>query len=472
MLILEFTQDRIKLLDVARAGQKAVLTHMSKSPVSSLSENEVSDSVSTLMSERGIRKGAPLIISIPRHLFTVRSLKLPAVDEAELRDMAGLQAGKQLPYPADELIWDFSIVEKRSDGYSEISLILGHRNVLDRYIKALKKAGLEADKVILSSEALFGWYMAASGLREEELKGQTKAIIDIDASHIDIVIIRDGVLEFSRSCHVKNDLQEILEEIRKTFYSYEKENSRPIASVVLTGVEEKAAALKPLLAATEGTAKPVEFIHPLKAGSADYREAFSKYLDVSKDASFACALGIAYNLQTLKMDFLPPELKEERQRVGKKNRFVRTAILAGTICLVLIGIFARDYMYRDKDLALLKTRIKETDPKVKRLKEISQQINIVKQNLDMKGSAVDVLREVFAIVPPDVSISVLDFELQKALTIRGISTSMSGVFKFASDLKKSKYFEASEIKYAQKRIIKEKEFVDYEIDCTINRMIK
>jgi hypothetical protein len=90
----------------------------------------------------------------------------------------------------------------------------------------------------------------------------------------------------------------------------------------------------------------------------------------------------------------------------------------------------------------------------------------------MRGSSVDVLREIFRIVPQEVSISVLDFELQKSLTIRGVSTNMSGVFKFASEIKKSKYFKDCEIKYAQKRIIKEKEFVDYEINCALNRILK
>jgi hypothetical protein len=50
---------------------------------------------------------------------------------------------------------------------------------------------------------------------------------------------------------------------------------------------------------------------------------------------------------------------------------------------------------------------------------------------------------------------------------------MNSVFKFASDLKKSKYFKDCEIKYAQKRIIKERELVDYEINCTFsNRALK
>lgn len=474
MLILEFTQDRVKLLVAVKKGQGFSLTKMSKRPINGLSDDEISGALEALLNESGVKKTSPLIISIPRHLFTVRSLRLPAVDEAELKDMAALQAGKQLPYPADELIWDFIIIEKRPDGYSDIALILGHRNVLDKYINILKKAGLEPDKAVISSEALYGWYFAASGFKEaEELKGQqTRAIADIDTSHIDIIIVRDGILDFSRSFLIKDDLQEMVEEIRKTFYSYEKENSKTIDSVILTGIEQRASSLKPLLAGVETTNKPAEFVHPLRAASSDYREGLSDFLEVSRDASFACSLGLAYNPQILKMDFLPPELKKQKLLREKKKRFIKTAVLAGAVFLAFAGLLSKDFMYRSQEYSLLNTKIKETDPKVKRLKEISQQISIVKQSLDMRGSSVDILREIFKIVPPEVSISVLDFELQKSLAIRGISTNMSGVFKFASEIKKSKYFKASEIKYAQKRVIKEKEFVDYEINCTLDRILK
>jgi|GEM_PF-4069080 len=472
MLILEFTLDRVKLLRMLKRGQRLALMKLSKTAIGGFSDDDIAAAVLDLLNTEGAKRKEPLLICVPRHLFTVRNLRLPSLDDAELRDMAGLQAGKQLPYPADEMIWDFNITEKRPDGYSDISLILGHRNVTDRFIGILKKSNLETNKIILSSEALLAWYLSASGFKDgEEADGRIQAVINIDTSHVDIIIIKGGIMEFSRSFPFKNEPEEMAEEIRKTFNSYQKDNPRQIASVAITGIEGKAAAIKGLLEKMEG-ARPVEFIHPLKIVSGDYRETLSDYSDLARDSSFACVLGIAYNAPAINMDFMPPELKTARAAKEKKKRLAGTALLLGAIAFLLVGISLKGAIDRKREADLLGLRIKDTEPRVKELREISQQIEIVKQNLNMKGSSVDAMREVFKIVPPEISISVLDFELGSSLTLRGVSSDLSSVFKFASGLEASRYFEDSEIKYAQKRVAKEKEFVDFEITCSLSKVPK
>lgn len=468
MLILEFTNDRIKLLEAAGRQKKVVLVNLLKKATSGLSDEAVSALISDLLNEARIRKRGPLTICIPRHLVTVRTLRLPSVDDMELKDMVALQAGKQLPYPVSELIWDFKVIEKRPDGYCDVFLVIVHRNAIDRFVNILNNSKLEADGIVLNSEALSGWYLAVSGFyAKEEPVSEIKAVIDIDTSYVDIVILRGNSLEFSRSFPFKDNPDEITEEIRKTFYSYEKENSRQISSVVMTGIEERAVLLKPLLETIYGAGK-IEIIHPLKVISLDYRKGLSEYFDLTKDISFACVLGIAYNPYGIKMDFLPPELKLKRAGKEKRRALFKTSVLLAAITLLLFGVLIKRFIDVKRQLNLINLKVQETEPKVKRLKEISQNVDIIKRHLDIKGSSVDVIREIYKVVPQGISISVLDFELEKSLTLRGISNDLSSVFKFASDLEKSPYFEKCQIKYAQKRMVKAKEFVDFELECRIS----
>jgi hypothetical protein len=111
--------------------------------------------------------------------------------------------------------------------------------------------------------------------------------------------------------------------------------------------------------------------------------------------------------------------------------------------------------------------MREVEPKVKKLKEIAQKLEIVKQHLDIRGSSVDVIREVYKILPAGVSVSVLDFELEKSLILRGVSNDLSSVFRLSSDMEESPYFNECRIKYAQKRVVKNQEIVDFELDCKL-----
>ncbi|MBI4336030.1 MAG: PilN domain-containing protein [Candidatus Omnitrophica bacterium] len=472
MLILEFTQDRIKLLEAVRRGRKLSLIHLAKKAVSGLSDDEVASSLEALLKETGVKKRRPLVACVPRHLFTIKYIRLPSANDLELRGMAGLQVGKLLPYPAGDLIWDFRALEKRPDGYSDVALVLGHKGVVDRFSAILHKARLEADRIVSSTEALFVWYLALKGAQPAgDAPDSGTALIDVDTSHIDIIVLRGDILEFSRCFSARDDLDEIVDEITRTLYSYKKDKQKDISRIVMTGIEDKAAGLKARLGQAEAFSKtPMEFIHPLKIISGEYPRALAAYEDSSRDASFISVLGAAYNLPEIKMNFLPSELKEARAKKERRSRlFVTLALFTGVIVAVS-AIFAGDMIARKKVLDSINLRIRDLEPKVKLLRQTAGQIEIVKENLDIKGSAIDVMREIYKTAPGEISITVLDFELGKSVTIRGISGDLNSIFKFASNLDKSDYFEKYEIKYAQKRIVKEKEFVDFEITCKLSRL--
>lgn len=472
MIILEFDSDAVKLLEAVRKGQKISLLKLAKRPISGLPDDAVSEAITAILNESKIKNPGQLIISIPRHLVTARNLRLPSLDDVELTNMVNLQAGKQLPYSASELVWDFKVIEKKSDGYSDVFLAIAHRNVIDRFIAILANCKLTANRIILNSEALSGWYIAVCAPQSEEAALEPSgAIIDIDTSYIEIAILHGKGLEFSRSFPYKDNPEETSEEIKKTFLSYEKENAKKVTSIILTGIEEKAAKLRPCLEAIYKETK-IDFIHPLKVISMDYRETLAEYFDLSREASFSNILGIAYNFKDIKMDFLPAEEKSRIAKANKKIALLKTTMLLCAVGIFLLGAFIKSALDTKEQLRLIDAKVKEIEPKVRRLKQISQELDIVKQHLDMKGSSIDVIREVYKIIPAGVSISVLDFEFGKSLTLRGQSADLSSVFKFSSDLEKSPYFENCQIKYAQKRSLKGQEIVDFELACNLSGIIK
>lgn len=468
MIILEFAGSNVKLLKSTGRRQKAVLQYLGKTVVTGMNEELMAQAVSELLKNAGIKAGS-VTVSIPRHLVMARNLKLPSVDDAELKDMVSLQTGKLLPYPSSELIWDFKIIEKGADGYSDIFLVMAHRSVVDRFINVLTRADIAPDRIILSAEALYGWYIALGGYSEDPGQAsRTTAVIDMDSSFVEVLVLRDRRLEFSRSLPYKDNPEDLHDEIRKTFASYVKEHSKSISSIVFTGMEERVSRLKGLLEGMRGVERQ-EFIHPLRALADDYKDTLAEYFELSKDASLASILGIIVGPENIAMDLLPPEAKEKIKARNKKLSFLKTGTLAGLLVLLLFGVLSKDVFEKTSQLNLINSRIKEIAPQVKNLKEVSENIDIIKANLDMKGSAIDIIREVYKIVPQEISISVMDFEFAKSVTVRGIANDLNNVFTFCSGLEKSVYFEKCQIKYAQKRTLKEKEVVDFEVNCALSK---
>ena len=63
-----------------------------------------------------------VLINLPRHMVTVRDMKMPAVKPEELEGMIALQSAKLLPYPKEEIVYSYKVLGTTPDGYSRVML--------------------------------------------------------------------------------------------------------------------------------------------------------------------------------------------------------------------------------------------------------------------------------------------------------------------------------------------------------------
>ena len=61
---------------------------------------------------------------IPRRLGILRQMTLPASDDIEINKMVGLQIINKVPYSREDIIYDYSIIEKRPAATPKFSLPL------------------------------------------------------------------------------------------------------------------------------------------------------------------------------------------------------------------------------------------------------------------------------------------------------------------------------------------------------------
>lgn len=104
-------------------------------------------------------KGDMVCISVPGQSGLARFVKLPPVDEKKIADIVKFEAKQQIPFPLDEVVWDFQRLNKGDvvDGLAletEIGLFAMKRDMVNRAIKQFKDVGVEVHIVQMAPLAL------------------------------------------------------------------------------------------------------------------------------------------------------------------------------------------------------------------------------------------------------------------------------------------------------------------------------
>lgn len=104
-------------------------------------------------------KGSLVSISVPGQSGLARFVKLPPVDEKKISDIVKFEAKQQIPFPLEEVVWDFQRLNKGDiiDGLAletEIGLFAMKRDMVMRAIRQFKEVNVEVHLVQMAPLAL------------------------------------------------------------------------------------------------------------------------------------------------------------------------------------------------------------------------------------------------------------------------------------------------------------------------------
>jgi type IV pilus assembly protein PilM len=108
---------------------------------------------------RNAIKGDEVAISVPGQSGLARFVKLPPVEEKKIPDIVRFEAKQQIPFPLDEVVWDFQKIGAGavSDGFAmetEIGLFALKRDMVNRYLQHFKDVDVEIHVVQMAPLAL------------------------------------------------------------------------------------------------------------------------------------------------------------------------------------------------------------------------------------------------------------------------------------------------------------------------------
>ncbi len=331
-------------------------------------------------------KGDMVAISVPGQSGLARFVKLPPVEERKIADIVRFEAKQQIPFPLEEVVWDF---QKLSSGEKigelameiEIGLFAIKRDMVNRALQHFKDVNVEVHIVQMAPLALCNYVAfdllgkggdALAANPEEPAGGKESCIValDIGTDNSNLVITDGAKIIWQRPIPLGGNhfTRALTKDMKLTFAKAEhlKRNAakspdlKKILASLKTVLNDFVGEVQRSLGYFTNTHRNAEIKYMIGLGNAFRLPGLQKYLqeklqlEVRKFQTFervggdevksapaftenAMSFGVAYGLSLqgmkqarLQTNLLPHEVRVERIVRGKKPWAV-----AAAACLLL-----------------------------------------------------------------------------------------------------------------------------------------
>ncbi|HWN65244.1 MAG TPA: type IV pilus assembly protein PilM [Candidatus Binatus sp.] len=151
---------------------------------------QVAIALREMMHELHIKRGTVNYAIAAQSVF-LRFVKLPLVDEEKIDRIIGFEAQQNVPFPINEVVWDYQLVGGGSDEQVRVVIVAIKADYLEDVNAAIEESGLQIDKIGLATTGLYN----AFRYNYSELSG-CSLLVDIGARTTNLVFIEPGNVFF------------------------------------------------------------------------------------------------------------------------------------------------------------------------------------------------------------------------------------------------------------------------------------
>ena len=410
--------------------------------IRSLSKEEVVEKLKALF-KNNRNMSEHLVLGIPRTQVAVKYLTLPALNDQEIAKMTEYELNNLFPYKPDELIYDYTVINKGSDGYSRVMLVVAPKESILSRTRALSLAGLVPESINLSTVSLFNQFTARERRPDDYL------LINLDDAFMEMLLINEAKLSFSRGISLKGsrEVKDLVKKVEENIIIIRNKGG-VINAIILSGQGQE----------LKDFARGLEEIMPSK---------------VEIDDSLAVLNGLAPETDSgvLKINLLPEELKIRRLKNKRKSAnllFISLLFLISSLCA---NIVFQKMKVRQEYLSFIKAQIQEISPQTYTLREKKLKTQIVKNSINSARLALSLLAELYRVAPEEISLNTLAISQQKipgVMVLTGQGRDSESVLRFANALKESAIIKSADVgNISRLKSAKEEGMVGFEIRANL-----
>lgn len=154
-------------------------------------------------------KGQKVNYAVSSQSVFTRFVKLPSVGEEQVDQIVGFEAQQNVPYPIDEVVWDYQLVDSGDASQVEVVIVAVKADLLDDINDSVELTGLKTTLVDVAPMALYN----AFRYNYSDVTGSS-LVIDIGSRTTNLIFIEPHKV-FSRS--IPNGGSTITQQIGKEF---------------------------------------------------------------------------------------------------------------------------------------------------------------------------------------------------------------------------------------------------------------
>jgi hypothetical protein len=354
-----------------------------------------------------------------------QTLRLPTADSGELKQMLDLQIDNLTPLPVEEVVYSFEPLEVAGTE-TRLLLAVARKATVNERVAALEAVGLEAEAVAVDALAVFREMVRSAVLPGDE---RLNAFVLVSPSAVNIIIHNRGKIVAVRSLVLgthaiaEPEIQSaIREELQRTLVAGEVE---------VPGAES-------------GRVQFATWSESLRAGVAELAQSWggpAEFLDNGSSPSPS----VSVCLETARADvahlnLLPDEWRVRRRAARVRRSLIRGAIAVGAVYLVAMLGFVTLVAWEKSRLSGVEAKIIRLQSKFEKVRTLQKTLVAMQKQLDTKYSALEVLREVGALMPDNVKLNGYTFKRDDSVTLRAQAQTATLATDFISRLEKSELF--------------------------------
>ncbi len=191
---IDIGEASIKAIKLAKIREFAEIIDVDVIPLQSGSAQEGEENIdkevhlATALQEFSRRHdptGSAIVASLPGKITLSKPATLPPVEESKLADLVRLEVQQQIPFPIDEIVWDyFRCNDEIVPGQEvEVNLVAIRKEIVEEYLERFEQAAIPISALQSAPIALFN-------LAKHETTPQgNSVIIDVGAENTYLIII-------------------------------------------------------------------------------------------------------------------------------------------------------------------------------------------------------------------------------------------------------------------------------------------